>query len=111
MTPEGLYKYTLTKHYKDDIKEKTYYDKSDHDRDDNEENQSHMSNMVTTLKENLEGFTHRQIKQAKTTRKIYHNISMPIVTNFILAIAATFLGYLVLISYRKMKSRLHKIKM
>ena len=38
------------------------------------------------------------------------NISMPIVTNFILAIAATFLGYLVLISYRRMKSRLQKIK-
>jgi pilus assembly protein TadC len=39
------------------------------------------------------------------------NITAPVVANFILAIAVTILGYLVLISYRRMKSRLQKIKM
>jgi hypothetical protein len=39
------------------------------------------------------------------------NISMPIVTNLILAITATVLGYFVLIGYRKIKSRLQKIRM
>jgi hypothetical protein len=39
------------------------------------------------------------------------NISMPIVTNFILAITATILGYFVLIGYRRIKSRLQKIRM
>jgi len=38
------------------------------------------------------------------------NINMPIVTDFILAIAATALGYLVLISYRRIRSRLQKVK-
>jgi len=38
------------------------------------------------------------------------NISMPIVTDFILAVAATILGYFVLISYRRIRSRLNKVK-
>jgi pilus assembly protein TadC len=38
------------------------------------------------------------------------NINIPIVTDFILAIAATILGYMVLLSYRRIKSRLQKIK-
>ncbi len=38
------------------------------------------------------------------------NVNMPIVTALILAIAATALGYLVLISYRKIRSRLNKVK-
>lgn len=39
------------------------------------------------------------------------NISMPLVTDFILAVAATILGYFVLISYRKIRSRLKRVKM
>jgi len=38
------------------------------------------------------------------------NISTPIVSDFILAIAATILGYFVLKSYRRLKSRLQKVK-
>lgn len=38
------------------------------------------------------------------------SINTPIMTDFILAIVATVLGYLVLISYRKIKSRLQKLK-
>ncbi len=38
------------------------------------------------------------------------NLNMPIVTDFILAVAATILGYLVLISYRRIRSRLQKVK-
>jgi hypothetical protein len=38
------------------------------------------------------------------------NITSPVAANFILAIAVTILGYIVLISYRRMKSRLQKIK-
>lgn len=37
------------------------------------------------------------------------NINMPIVTNFILAIAATALGYAVLVSYRRIRSRLQTL--
>ena len=39
------------------------------------------------------------------------NINMPIVTNFILAVTVTLLGYLTLISYRRMRTRLQKIRM
>jgi len=39
------------------------------------------------------------------------NLNMPIVTNLILAIVATALGYLVLVSYRRIKSRLQKVRM
>lgn len=39
------------------------------------------------------------------------NIDMPIVTDFILAIAVTFLGYLILVSYRKIRLRLEKVKL
>ena len=38
------------------------------------------------------------------------NISMPIVSDLILAIIATALGYFVLVSYRKIRSRLQKVK-
>ncbi|MDD5288877.1 MAG: hypothetical protein PHY28_07210 [Dehalococcoidales bacterium] len=38
------------------------------------------------------------------------NISTPIVTDFVLAITATILGYFVLMSYRRIKSRLQKVK-
>ena len=38
------------------------------------------------------------------------NITTPVVANFILAIAVTILGYIVLISYRRIKSQLQKIK-
>jgi len=38
------------------------------------------------------------------------NIKTPIVTDLILAITATALGYIVLNSYRKLKSRLEKIE-
>lgn len=38
------------------------------------------------------------------------NINMPVVTDFILAIAATVLGYFVLMSYRRIKSWLQKVK-
>ncbi len=38
------------------------------------------------------------------------SIETPVVSNLILAVAATALGYLVLIGYRKLKSRLEKIK-
>jgi len=38
------------------------------------------------------------------------NINMPIVTDFLLAIVATVLGYFVLVSYRRIKSRLQKVK-
>ena len=38
------------------------------------------------------------------------NITTPVVSNFILAIVVTILGYIVLISYRRIKSRLQKIK-
>ena len=39
------------------------------------------------------------------------NINIPIITDFILAIVATILGYLVLMSYRRIKSRLQRIKL
>jgi hypothetical protein len=38
------------------------------------------------------------------------NINSPVVADFILAIAVTILGYVVLMSYRRIKSRLEKIK-
>jgi hypothetical protein len=38
------------------------------------------------------------------------SINIPIVTNLILAIAATALGYVVLISYRRIRARLQKVK-
>ncbi len=39
------------------------------------------------------------------------HINNTIITDFILAIAATALAYLVLISYRRIKSRLEKVKL
>ena len=38
------------------------------------------------------------------------NLDIPIVTDLILAVVVTALGYLVLVSYRRIKSRLEKIK-
>ena len=38
------------------------------------------------------------------------SIGMPIVSDLILAIIATALGYFVLVSYRKIRSRLQKVK-
>lgn len=39
------------------------------------------------------------------------NVTTPIVTDLILAVCATALGYLILISYQKIKSRLEKVKL
>lgn len=38
------------------------------------------------------------------------NVKTPIVSDFILAVAATILGYVVLKSYRRLKSRLQKVE-
>ena len=42
--------------------------------------------MVTTLEENMIGFTDRQVQQAKLARKIYHNVGTPTIKNFKLLI-------------------------
>jgi len=51
------------------------------------------------------------LKSALNSAFSWANISMPIVTDLILAIVATALGYFVLMSYRRIRSRLQKIKM
>ena len=40
------------------------------------------SNGVTTMEENMMGFTSRKIERAKLSRKIYSNIGLPTVKNF-----------------------------
>ena len=61
---EGLYFHKFGDKYKDLIKEK------------NE------TSLVTTVKENLEGFLDKQVERATTAKRLYHKVGAPTVENF-----------------------------
>ena len=41
-----------------------------------------ISHMVTTVSENMKGYTSRQCERAKAARKLYHNVGTPTVESF-----------------------------
>ena len=41
-----------------------------------------ISHMVTTVSENMKGYTLRQCKCAKAARKLYHNVGAPTIESF-----------------------------
>ena len=66
-SPEGLYFHQAPKKYK------TMLDKP---------MDMKISHMVTTVSENMKGYTSRQCERAKAARKLYHNMGTPTIESF-----------------------------
>ena len=69
-TPDGLYAYTPSTKFKDQVAET------------NMSCSQAMNNLVTTVKENMMGYTQRQFENAKQARRLYHIVGCPTVENF-----------------------------
>ena len=41
-----------------------------------------MSNLISSIKENWQGYTQREFERAKPARKLYHTVGTPTVENF-----------------------------
>ena len=70
-TPEGLYAYTPSTDYLDDIAKLKKLTPPP----------TEMSHLVSTVKENRIGYTDRQFKDAKRARDLYHMVGCPTVEN------------------------------
>ena len=62
---EGLYFYKMNNKYKELVKTK-----------------NNGTSLVTTVKENLEGFSENQIERATEAKRLYHKVGAPTVENF-----------------------------
>jgi hypothetical protein len=69
-TPDGLYAYTPSTKFKDQVAET------------NMSRSQAMNNLVTTVKENMMGYTQRQFENAKRARRLYHIVGCPTFENF-----------------------------
>jgi hypothetical protein len=69
-TPDGLYAYKPSEAYKK------------HVADSNETGRHYVDNMVSTVRENMMGYTQRQFENAKQARRLYHIVGCPTVANF-----------------------------
>jgi hypothetical protein len=67
-SPEGLYQYSVSKGYKQSLKEDQKADGA--------------SNLISTVSENRQGYTLRQFERAKEARRLYHIVGTPTVNNF-----------------------------
>jgi hypothetical protein len=90
-SPDGLYVYEPTQSFKDSVAAKKGMTKQGPEvigelnqliLEDQDVPLAELCGLVSTVEENMRGFTARQIKDAKRARALYHNVGHPTVENF-----------------------------